>query len=143
MTDTETTQDQYDQEVISNFTEASVEQLNLYKQQYAALQQAYNQTLESDSSRRTQLRIQMNTVANNINQLQNTQVATYNAAVQNEMQARTTMGQQLGTLGVLNQELQTSQYNIQHGRYLATFYLAGSQDLATSNADTSLSVYYK
>ena len=112
MTDTENTQDQYDQEVISNFTETSVEQLNLYKQQYAALQQAYNQTLESDSSRRTQLRIQMNTVANNINQLQNTQVATYNAAVQNEMQARTTMGQQLGTLGVLNQELQNSQYNI-------------------------------
>ena len=112
MTVTANPQDQYDEQVISSFTENSVDQLNLYKQQYTALQQAYNQTLESDSSRRTQLRMQMNQIAFNINQLQNTQVATYNAGVQNEMQARTTMGQQLGTLGVLNQELENSQYNI-------------------------------
>ena len=112
MTVTENPQDQYDGQVISSFTEDSVDQLNLYKQQYTALQQAYNQTLETDSTRRTQLRSQMNRLSANINQLQTTQVATYNAAVQNEMQARTTMGQQLGTLGVLNQELENSQYNI-------------------------------
>jgi hypothetical protein len=112
MTVTENPQDPYDEQVIASFTEDSVDQLNLYKQQYTALQQAYNQTLETDSTRRMQLRNQMNQLAVNINQLQTTQVATYNAAVQNEMQARTTMGQQLGTLGVLNQELENSQYNI-------------------------------
>ena len=104
--------DEYDNDAITTFNEDSLKQLNLYQQQYDSLNTAYNETAESNVERRNQLRNSMNTIAKNINSLQNTQVAAYNAAVQNEKQARTTLGQQLGTLGVLNMELQNAQYNM-------------------------------
>ena len=104
--------DQYDDDAITTFNTDSLKQLDLYEDQYKTLKKAYTETAESNVARRNQLRNSMNTIANNINSLQNTQVATYNAAVQNEKQARTTLGQQLGTLGVLNMELQNAQYNM-------------------------------
>ena len=104
--------DQYDDDAIMTFNKNSLNQLEIYQDQYEALKKAYTETAESNVVRRNQLRNNMNTLAKNINSLQNTQVAAYNAAVQNEKQARTNLGQQLGTLGVLNMELQNSQYNI-------------------------------
>ena len=86
--------------------------MELYQDQYKSLNKAYTETAESNVARRNQLRNSMNTLSQSINSLQNTQVAAYNAAVQNEKQARTTLGQQLGTLGVLNTELQNAQYNV-------------------------------
>jgi hypothetical protein len=104
--------DKYDDNAINRFNNDSLKQLELYQDQYETLKKAYTETAESNLPRRNHLRNSMNTIAKNINSLQNTQVATYNAAVQNEKQARTTLGQQLGTLGVLNMELQNSQYNM-------------------------------
>jgi hypothetical protein len=107
-----TSNDEYDDDAIMTFNKDSLKQLKLYQKQYDSLNNAYNETAHSNVARRDQLRNSMNTIAKNINSLQNTQVATYNAAVQNEKQARTTLGQQLGTLGVLKKELDNSQYNM-------------------------------
>ena len=107
-----TSNDEYDHDAIMTFNKDSLKQLKLYQKQYESLNKAYSQTAHSNAPRRNQLRNSMNTIAKNINSLQNTQVATYNAAVQNEKQARTTLGQQLGTLGVLKKELDNSQYNM-------------------------------
>ena len=104
--------DEYDDDAIMIFNKDSLKQLNLYQQQYESLNKAYTETPHSNVARRDKLRKTMNTIAKNINSLQNTQVATYNAAVQNEKQARTTLGQQLGTLGVLKKELENSEYNM-------------------------------
>ena len=107
-----TLNDEYDDDAIMTFNKDSLKQLKLYQKQYESLNKAYSETAHKDASRRDQLRNSMNTIAKNINSLQNTQVASYNAAVQNEKQARTTLGQQLGTLGVLKKELDNSQYNM-------------------------------
>lgn len=97
---------------MNQFQNDSSTQLDVYKNEYEVLKNAYNQTDTSNTERRNALRSQMNTLATNINTLQKTQIAVYDVAVKNEEQARTNLGQQLGTLGVLDKQLQNIHYNI-------------------------------
>tara|TARA_X000001036_G_scaffold439964_1_gene493376 strand:+ start:3811 stop:4614 length:804 start_codon:yes stop_codon:yes gene_type:complete len=97
---------------MKDFQDKSLVQLDNYKQEYENLKKKYNETSQTNVATRKMLRNKMKSIASNINNLQQTQIAAYDVAVHNQQIARNTMNQQVGTLGVLKNTIGDANYNI-------------------------------
>ena len=78
---------------------------------YTTLETAYNQTATTNPTRRSQLLDKMNSITNTMNKTQQTQIAAYDVAINNDIQATTNKALQDATLDVLDTQLDNAAYN--------------------------------